>query len=264
MGVLNCTPDSFSDGGLYNTHENALTRARDMIQEGADILDIGGESTRPGADPVSEDEEIRRVVPLIQAIRAESKVPISIDTTKASVAQEAMKAGADIINDVSGLLFDPQMVHVARATNAAVVLMHIRGTPQTMMDDTHYTDAVDTVVQHLEQQIRFATEHGLSRERLILDPGIGFGKDTRDNLRLIRHTAKLAESGLAVLIGPSRKRFLGELTGRTKANERGWATAGAVAASVCYGAHILRVHDVRPMREVIQVTHAVRFADQYP
>jgi dihydropteroate synthase len=261
MGILNTTPDSFSDGGLHLDPSRALQRALQMIDEGAAILDVGGESTRPGAQPIDAQEELDRVLPLIRAIRARSPVPISIDTTKAAVADAALQAGADLINDISGLTADPDMIEVALQHKAPVVLMHLRGNPQTMMQNTHYDDVVAEVEAHLLDLIDHAQRRGLQKDKIIIDAGVGFGKDLEGNLRLIRHSDRLARNtGCALLVGPSRKRFIGALTGVALAHERDPGTAGAVAAAACYGAHLLRVHNVSLAAQAARVAAAIRDA----
>lgn len=244
MGILNTTPDSFSDGGNYNLLDQAVEHALDMIAQGADLLDIGGESTRPGADPVSTGEEIRRTVPVIRKIREQSDIPISIDTMKAAVAREAVAAGADIINDVSGLEADPDMVKVAAETGAGVVLMHMKGTPQTMQANPDYQDAVSEITEYLKARCTFARHHGIDRNSLCIDPGIGFGKTLEHNLALLRRIPELSDCGCPVLIGASRKSFIGTITGRENPSDRLAGSLGVAGWSAALGAHILRVHDV--------------------
>lgn len=244
MGILNTTPDSFSDGGTYLNPVAAVMHALEMEAQGADIIDIGGESTRPGADPVSAEEELRRTIPVIEGIRVQSNIALSIDTMKAEVAAAAMAAGADIINDVSGFEADPQMVHTAVETQAGVVLMHMKGTPRTMQNAPVYADVVKEVGAYLVARAAWAEQHGVARERIVLDPGLGFGKTLEHNLELLRGLPKLAEHGYPLLIGASRKRFIGEITGRTQPTERVAGSLGVAAWAMANGAHILRVHDV--------------------
>ncbi len=245
MGILNTTPDSFSDGGVYFDPAAAVAHALEMEAQGADMIDIGGESTRPGADPVSAEEEIRRTIPVIEGIRTQSNIALSIDTMKAEVAAAAMAAGADIINDVSGFEADPQMVRVAAETQAGVVLMHMKGTPRTMQNAPVYADVVKEVGAYLVARATWAEQQGVARERIVLDPGLGlFGKTLEHNLELLRGLPKLAEHGYPLLIGASRKRFIGEITGRTQPTERVAGSLGAAAWAIAHGAHILRVHDV--------------------
>ncbi len=244
MGILNVTPDSFSDGGSFVDPGAAVTHALEMVEQGADIIDIGGESTRPGAEPVTGKEEIERTVPVIQGIRQESDIPLSIDTTKAEVAAEALSAGADIINDVSAFEADPDMVKVAAQTGAGVVLMHMKGTPRTMQKNPVYDDVVAEVRDYLKQRVEYAEQHGVARDCIAVDPGIGFGKTTEHNLELLRHLPDLCLSGWPLLIGASRKSFIGQITGRTNPADRLAGSLGVAAWSVANGTHILRVHDV--------------------
>lgn len=257
MGVLNVTPDSFSDGGLFDDRARALARAHEMIARGADIIDIGGESTRPGAPPVSLEEELERVVPVIEALTAQTSTPISIDTTKSGVADAALRAGATIVNDISGATFDPKILEVTAAHGAALVLMHILGTPETMQSIVSYDDVVDEVVAFLRGRIDAAIAAGVPSTQILVDPGIGFGKHMEHNLALIRELGRLADLGHAVLLGTSRKSFIGKLTGRTDPTERVFGTAATVALGVEYGAHVFRVHDVAEMADVATVAHAI-------
>jgi len=257
MGILNVTPDSFSDGGRYQTPDQALARALAMAEEGADIIDIGGESSRPGADPVSEQEETRRVVGIIEEIRRRIDTPLSIDTYKSGVAQRAVEAGAAMINDISALAFDPNMAPLAAALSVPVVLMHIKGTPRDMQKDPHYTDLIGEVRDALARSIERAAAAGIDPERIIIDPGIGFGKTAGDNVTLIRRIRDFFELGRPVLIGASRKSFIGALTGKS-VNDRLWASIGAAAAAALLGAHIVRVHDVAETREALAVVDAIK------
>jgi len=244
MGILNTTPDSFSDGGAHSDPEMALDRALEMVAQGADMIDIGGESTRPGATSVSATEEIARTIPIIDKVREQSNVPISIDTMKAEVAFQALEAGADIINDVSAFEKDPQMVEVAAATRAGCVLMHMKGSPQTMQTNPSYGNVVDEVRAYLQSRMDFATSHGIERNRMVIDPGIGFGKTLEHNLDLLRALPRLAECGYPILVGASRKYFLGQMTNRKDPEERRAGSLGVAAWAALHGAHILRVHDV--------------------
>lgn len=256
MGILNVTPDSFSDGGRYAQVETAVAQGLKLIEEGADILDVGGESTRPQSTPVPEDEELRRVVPVIRRLAAETSTPISIDTTKSAVAKAALDAGAVIVNDISGLTFDPLMIDVCRSSGAAVVCMHIQGTPQTMQDDPHYEDVVTEVTAWLERRLEALESQGIARERICLDPGIGFGKTARHNLELLSHVGRFHEMKRPVLIGHSRKRFVGKILGRP-VDERSLGTVGISLALACQGADILRLHDVRATRDALLAFRAV-------
>lgn len=258
MGVINVTPDSFSDGGLYTETERALAHALAMIDDGAQIIDVGGESTRPGAADVTEDEERRRVLPLIERLHdARPDCIISIDTTKASVAKAACDAGATMINDISGLTFDPLMARTAAETGAALVVMHIQGKPRTMQHNPTYDDVVEDIRASLQESIQRARRAGVELAQIIVDPGIGFGKTIAHNYTLMQHLHRFVEMGHAVLLGPSRKSFLGAQLGRpTKPDERVWATAAAVAIGIYAGAHIVRVHDVAQMRDVVRIAEA--------
>lgn len=263
MGVVNVTPDSFSDGGRYLDPEAAVAHALRLVEEGADLLDIGAESTRPGADPVDEAEERRRAIPVVAAVAKSVTVPISIDTSKASVAEAALDAGAVLVNDVTALRGDPAMVEVIARTGAGIVLMHMSGTPRTMQQNPCYEDVVGEVVAFFEERIRFAMSRGVVQKQIVLDPGIGFGKLLEHNLTLLAQLDRFTGLGCPLLVGVSRKAFLGQLVDRP-VQERQWATAAAVAMAVERGAGILRVHDVRAMREVMQVTMAISQATARP
>jgi len=256
MGILNVTPDSFSDGNRYRDPALALERALEMVAEGADIIDIGGESTRPGAEPVSAEEELQRVIPVIAALAGRTACPISVDTWKSPVARAAMDAGAAIINDISGLAFDPQMGAVAALSGAGVVLMHTRGTPQSMQHDTAYADLIGEITHSLRQSLALADEAGIEQERIALDPGIGFAKTAAHNLEILRRLREFTSIGLPLLTGTSRKSFIGKVLNR-ESDQRIYGTAATVALAVHNGAHILRVHDVREMRDVADMAHAI-------
>jgi dihydropteroate synthase len=259
MGILNVTPDSFSDGGAYRSHEEAAERGLEMAEEGAAILDVGGESTRPGSEPVPAKEELRRILPVLRALSGSTDAVISIDTTKAPVAREAIAAGARIVNDTSGLGDDPEMAHVVRESGCAVVLMHRRGVPATMQHRPGYESLFDELLAELSASVNRAVAAGIERERILVDPGIGFGKRLEDNLALHRHLGELRVLGRPIVFGSSRKAFLGTITG-ARAGERVLATAASVAVAVMNGAHVLRVHDVKEMREVMLVAAAIRGA----
>ncbi len=256
MGILNVTPDSFSDGGRHQALDAALAHARHLCAEGADLLDIGGESTRPGADPVPLEEELRRVLPVVEALAPATDCPLSIDTMKPEVARRAMAAGVAIVNDVGGLR-DPEMLRVVAGSGAAVVIMHMAGTPQTMQDEPRYGDVVTEVYDYLARQLDRAEAHGIARERVAIDPGIGFGKTQEHNLSLLRQLDRFATLGSAVLIGTSRKGMLGILTGRPREGRQTASVVSALAALVA-GAQIARVHDVGPMVDAIRVWTAQR------
>jgi dihydropteroate synthase len=257
MGILNVTPDSFSDGGAYRSVEEAVARGLEMETEGAAILDVGGESSRPGSLPVPADEEMRRVIPVIRGLAAKTKSVISVDTTKAAVANAAVAAGARIVNDTSALADDPEMAAAVRSSGAAVVLMHRRGSTATMQEAPHYDDLFDELLAELSERIAAAEGAGIDPERILVDPGIGFGKRLCDNLALHRHLDRLRVLGRPIVFGPSRKSFIGSLTGAPPA-DRAFGTAAAVAAAVLRGAHVVRVHDVKEMREVVEVAYAIR------
>lgn len=256
MGILNVTPDSFSDGNRFFSIEAAVQRAQEMEREGADIIDIGGESTRPNAPVVSLEEELRRVVPVIEALQGKISVPISVDTYKAGVARACCAAGAEIVNDVSGLCFDPGMAQAVAEADAGLVVMHTRGTPDEMQADTRYQDLMGEVKAYLEKSIAIAESAGIRRSRIAIDPGIGFAKSLQGNLELIRRLREFLPMGLPVLVGASRKSFIGAVTGRGS-GERLFGTAAVVAVSVVNGASIVRVHDVAAMRDVAVMARAL-------
>ncbi len=262
MGILNVTPDSFSDGGRFLGLDRALAQARRMVAEGADILDIGGESTRPGAGSVSADEEASRVLPVIEAIARESDVLLSVDTTKASVARAALSLGAHIVNDVSALCDDPEMIAVVADTGAGVILMHRKGTPTTMQENPHYDNVVVEVRDFLADRVRDLTEYGIGRERIAIDPGIGFGKTSDHNLQLLAGLDMLAALDLPLLLGVSRKSVLGTVTGRA-VGERLAASLSAALCGVERGAHIIRVHDVKESCDAVKVADRIAAEDRY-
>lgn len=256
MGILNATPDSFSDGGKFQTLEKGVERALQMLEEGADILDIGGESTRPGSDFVQASEEIERTVPIIGKIREQSDCLISIDTHKAEVARAAVDVGADVINDISAGA-DPEMFDVAAETGAGLVLMHMQGSPQTMQSAPHYKDVVSEVRDFLEEQMAVAVTRGVAPEQICFDPGIGFGKNDEHNLALLRGIPDLVALGRPVLIGVSRKSFIGRMLGR-ETNERLAGSLAAAVFSVLHGAHIVRVHDVIESCDAVKLVDRLR------
>lgn len=257
MGILNVTPDSFSDGGQFNNLSSALTQAVKMVENGADILDIGGQSTRPGAVEISLEEELSRVIPVIKTIRQQSAIPISIDTTKAQVARAAIAAGADLINDISGGTFDDLMLPTAAKLAVPIILMHIRGTPQTMQSLTEYEDLITEISQFFITQIDRAVACGIARSNIIIDPGIGFAKNYRQNLELIRRLGEFKHLNVPILVGASRKSFIGKILDLSNPQERSWGTAAACCSAIVSGADILRVHDVPEMYDVCRVTDAV-------
>jgi dihydropteroate synthase len=258
MGILNATPDSFSDGGKFNNVENALQHALSMISEGATIIDIGGESTRPNSDSVSADEQIQRVIPVIKAIRKVSDVLISIDTTLSSVAEAALNAGANIINDVSAGNNDAKMFALAAKKNAPIILMHAQGIPKTMQDNPFYENVVQEVLTALEQQANEAIKIGVKKENIMLDIGIGFGKRKQDNLNLLAHLADFVALGFPVLLGTSRKRFMGTICQVNEPSELVTATAVTTALGVMAGVQIFRVHDVKENKQALDVAWAIK------
>jgi dihydropteroate synthase len=259
MGILNVTPDSFSDGGRYLDHEAAVEHGLRMVEEGADLLDVGGESTRPGSEAVSVSEELDRVLPVVKRLAAEVDVPISIDTRKADVAGPALDAGATIVNDVSAGR-DPGMFAVALDAEAGLVLMHMLGEPKTMQDEPRYEDVVGEVRQYLADRIEAAEAAGIERDRVAADPGLGFGKTTPHSLQLMRSIDAFLDLEVPILVGPSRKSFIGDALGGLPVDRRMEGTAGAVAWMAARGAHIVRVHDVGPMAKVLAVVDAIRSA----
>jgi len=259
MGVLNVTPDSFFDGGKYSTREKAVDHALRLADDGADIIDVGGESSRPFSKPVSIDEELKRVVPVVEAIRERSDISISVDTRKARVAYEAWNAGADIVNDISGLNYDPEMADTVSTSKVKVVIMHMKGIPETMQVAPQYDDVIVEIESYFEERIRFAAARGIAKENIILDPGIGFGKRVEDNLKIIKHLDAVARFDLPVLIGTSMKGFIGKITGST-VQGRAEGTLASIAVSIWNGADIVRVHDVKKARKVVEFVYAVRNA----
>lgn len=258
MGILNITPDSFSDGGRRLDPGRAIEDGLEMIEDGADILDIGGESTRPGADPLPAEEEMRRVLPVVEGLARSARVPISIDTYKASVAREAVQRGATIINDVSGLQYDPALGAVAAQSGAALVLMHTRGRSREMYEKAVYADVVREVIEELGAAIDRATRAGVDRAQIVVDPGFGFAKRADHSFGLLARLERLTELDRPILSGPSRKSFLKVALGERMPADREWGTAAAVTASVLFGAHIVRVHGVREMVDVVRVADGIR------
>lgn len=256
MGIVNVTPDSFSDGGSFTDPQRAIDHALQLAADGANILDLGGESTRPGALAVPVDEELRRVVPVIERLRQQTDRLISVDTTKAEVARQSLQVGADIVNDISGLTFDSEMPSVCADTGCGVIAMHIQGTPQTMQNDPQYDDVVASVCRFLSDRLRFLEEAGIPRERIVLDPGIGFGKTARHNIDLLSRIPDLKALGRPVLIGHSRKRFLAKVLGRP-VDERTSGTIGVSLAVAALGADIIRIHDVRETRDALLAWHTI-------
>ncbi len=260
MGILNATPDSFSDGGKFNQLENALHHALQMIKDGASIIDIGGESTRPNSDPVSADEQIKRVVPIIEAIRQRSDILISIDTTQSVVAKAALNAGANIINDVSAGQNDAQMFALAAQKNTPIILMHAQGTPKTMQENPYYENVVLDVISALKQRVNEAIDAGVKKENILLDVGIGFGKRKQDNLDLLAHLTDFVALGFPILLGTSRKRFMGAICDTNEPVELITATAVTTALGVIAGVQLFRVHDVKENKQALEVAWAIRQA----
>jgi dihydropteroate synthase len=259
MGVINATPDSFSDGGRLLDPAHAIAAGVRMVDEGADLLDVGGESTRPGAAQVDAEEERRRVVPVIEGLVSQVRVPIAVDTYKAATAEAALEAGAGLVNDVSGLRYDPALAGIVASRRAGIVLMHTRGRSHDMYAQASYHDVVAEVLDELRESIAFATAAGISADRIIVDPGLGFAKEARHSYEALAQLDAFAGLGCPILIGPSRKSFLAKpLGGTVAASERDWATAAAVTAAVLGGAHIVRVHAVREMVQVVRVAEEIR------
>jgi dihydropteroate synthase len=257
MGILNVTPDSFSDGGRFPSPDKAVEEGLRMIEEGADILDVGGESTRPGSDPVSPEEELRRVIPVIGGLAKRVDVPISVDTTKASVAKEAVNFGAEIINDISAMRFDGEMPAVVATTGAGLILMHMRGMPKDMQRGSLiYQSLIDDIIDFLRERLESALACGVERERTMLDPGIGFGKTAEDNMRLLKNLSRFRTLGRPIVTGVSRKSFIGKVMDG-EAVERLEGTAASVAAAIMNGSSVVRVHDVKFMKKVAAMTDAI-------
>lgn len=257
MGVLNVTPDSFSDGGHYFEPQAAIARALEMESVGADLIDIGGESTRPGSEGVSVDEELRRILPVLEGLRSKLKIPISIDTSKSQVAEAAIIAGAEIVNDVRGLRVDPLIANVARRHKLPLILMHMRGEPRTMHKGPFARDVMNDVTEGLKQAVALAQKAGVAKSQIVLDPGLGFGKSYEQNYELMARLPELAAIGFPLLIGASRKSFVGKALGGVPKGDRAWGTAATVAAAALGGAHIVRVHDVAEMLQVVRVADAI-------
>jgi dihydropteroate synthase len=255
MGIVNVTPDSFSDGGLFLDHGRAIEHALELIRDGADLVDVGGESTRPGAPAVPVEQELERVVPVLAGLR-DSTAPISIDTSKAAVAEAALEAGASIVNDVTALRSDPELAAICAERDCGVVLMHMKGTPRTMQERPAYGDVVDEVRRFLAERIEFATAEGVAEERIWIDPGIGFGKTVDHNLELLRRLGELRDLGRPLVVGTSRKSFIGSLTGR-EVDERLGGTIASNVLALRAGADVLRVHDLAEVREAIRVAEAI-------
>jgi len=257
MGILNVTPDSFSDGGEFNTTSAALAQAQALVAAGADIIDVGGQSTRPEAKEITLAEELDRVLSVLQVLRSEISVPISVDTTRAAVARASIEVGADIINDISGGSFDSEMLPTVAELDVPIILMHIRGTPQTMQQQTDYEDLLKEIYSFLARQIGLATAAGIDLDKIIIDPGIGFAKNYEQNLEIFRGLRSLVALNCPILVGASRKSFIGRILNQPDPKARVWGTAAACCAAIFNGADILRVHDVQEMRDVSLVADAI-------
>ena len=261
MGILNVTPDSFSDGGDFNTPETALIQAKKMVKAGADLIDIGGQSTRPGSEVVSIDEELNRVLAIIKLLRSNknigAEIIISVDTTRAIVAEKSVEAGANLINDISAGTYDDEMFSVVAALKVPIILMHIRGTPKTMQKLTDYQDLIGEIYQFLESRIKIAFKAGIKREKIIIDPGIGFAKNYEQNLEIIRNLSRFKSLNCPILVGLSRKSFIGQILNQPNAKQRVWGTAAGCVAAIAQYVDILRVHDVKEMSEVCRVADII-------
>jgi dihydropteroate synthase len=258
MGVLNVTPDSFSDGGLFFDKSTAVKRALQMVEEGADIIDIGGESTRPGSEPITIEEELKRTIPVIEVLSKNVKIPLSIDTYKSEVAKRALDAGASLVNDISGLRFDPKMPEIVSEYKVPVVIMHIRGNPRDMQQNPVYEALIPEIMDYLRAGMIIARQAGISEDMIVIDPGIGFGKTFYHNLQIIHNLQEFALLRKPILIGPSRKAFIGKILGDAPVTERFEGTAAAVAISIMNGANIIRTHDVKEMVKVAKVAYAIK------
>jgi dihydropteroate synthase len=258
MGILNVTPDSFSDGGLYFNKTTAVKRAFQMVEEGADIIDIGGESTRPGSETITIEEELRRTIPVIESLSKKTKIPLCIDTYKSEVAKRALDAGASMVNDISGLRFDPKMPKVVSEYKVPAVIMHIRGTPRDMQQNPVYEALIPELMDYLRNGMMIARQAGISEDMIVIDPGIGFGKTFDHNLQIIHNLQEFTLLRKPILIGPSRKAFIGRILGDVPVTERLEGTAAAVAISIMNGANIIRAHDIKEMVKVAKVADAIK------
>jgi dihydropteroate synthase len=256
MGVLNVTPDSFSDGGEFFKVEDAVRQGIKMAEEGADIIDVGGESTRPGSDPATIEEELSRVIPVIESLSKEIDIPISIDTYKSEVAKKALDAGAEMINDISALRFDPKMKEVVSEYQVPIVLMHIKGTPKNMQENPYYNDVIEEIIKYLKESIQMAKDGGIQEENIIIDPGIGFGKRLEDNLNILKNLKKFSILNCPILVGPSRKSFIGKILD-LPVEERLEGSLAALAVAIMNGANIVRVHDVKESKRVVSIVDAI-------
>jgi dihydropteroate synthase len=260
MGILNVTPDSFSDGGEFFQVEDAVKQGVRMAEEGADIIDVGGESTRPESDPVTIEEELSRVIPVIEALSKEIDIPISVDTYKSEVAKKALDAGAEMINEISALRFDPQMKKIAAERQVPIVIMHIKGTPKNMQENPYYDDVIEEIIEYLRESMRLAKDTGIQKENIIIDPGIGFGKRLEDNINILKNLNKFSILDCPILIGPSRKSFIGKLLD-LPVEERLEGSLAALTVSIMNGANIVRVHDVEESKRVACLVDTILKAD---
>lgn len=256
MGILNVTPDSFSDGGMYLDKKSAVQKGLQLIEDGADILDIGGESTRPGSNPITSEEEKRRILPVISGIREKTDTLISVDTTKSEVLKSALDAGADILNDISGMRFDPKILGLAAKKDIPVIIMHMKGTPRNMQESPEYNNVIQEIKTFLKQRVSGALTAGIKKNKIIIDPGIGFGKRLKDNLKIISNLSAFSELGYPILIGVSRKSFIGDLL-KLSPEKRLEGTIASSLISILQGAHILRVHDVSSLKKAVTVAEAI-------
>ncbi len=257
MGILNVTPDSFSDGGLYTSQDKALKRCEEMIEEGAHIVDVGGESTRPSAEPVSEEEELKRVIPVIEAIKKRFDIPVSVDTYKARVADEAIKSGAEIVNDISGLGFDRNMINILKKSTCGIIAMHIKGTPRTMQNNPHYEHLLSEINKKFEEILKVTADAGVEETRVVLDPGIGFGKTYKDNYRILNNLIAFRVWGRPLLVGTSRKSFIGDTLSEAKPTDRLYGSISSAVVAYLNGARIFRVHDIKPTRQALQIALSI-------
>ena len=260
MGILNVTPDSFSDGGRFFEKDKAIAHGLKMVEEGADIIDIGGESTRPGSRPLAQEEELQRVIPVIESLAQRTDVPISIDTYKSRIAREAIQAGAEMINDISGLHFDPGLAEVAADQKVPLILMHMRGVPETMQIDPHYDSLFSEIIQSLEESIQKAESAGVQGDQILIDPGIGFGKTFEHNLLLLKHLSEFRVLGKPIVLGTSRKSFIGKIVNSREISDRLEGTLASAVIGTFNGAHIIRCHDVLQAKRTIAVADAIRLA----
>jgi dihydropteroate synthase len=253
MGILNVTPDSFSDGGQFNQLDKAVNHGLMMVKQGADMIDIGGQSTRPGAKQITLEEELERVIPVVESLRQQSSIPISVDTTRREVARAAIAVGADLINDISGATFEPEILQLVAENQLPIILMHIRGNPETMQSLTDYQDLIPEICQFFQEQINQAREWGVKRSQIILDPGIGFAKNYQQNIDILKNIQQIKKLGFPILIGTSRKSLIGQILNQENPQKRVWGTAATCCHAISQGVDILRVHDISEMADVIKV-----------